>query len=563
MTDRDDNVTELRKKNRRALQAIAGGRGHADERGVNGRAEVVLPPPAMPMSVAKELINTAYTEDGCPLLRSWRGAFWRWERSRWVEVEDAAVRAEVYRFTEHATFLNDKGEAKPWAPNRYKVADTADALRAVGHVPEAVNQPSWLGGQNPVADRPTEIVACNNGLLSVTTRKLIAHNPRFFNGVAVPFDFDAAAGKPQRWLSFLDDLWPNDPDSIAALQEFFGYVVSARTDLQKILLLVGPTRAGKGVIARILKELIGTGNAAGPTLASLGTNFGLSPLIGKPLAIVSDARLGGANTHQVVERLLSVSGEDMLTIDRKYREPWTGTLNARFVVISNELPRFGDASGAIANRFIVLTLGRSWLGRENPALTRELTTEMTGIFNWALDGLDRLNEVGRFSEPASSRDAVLALQDLASPVSAFVRDTCIVDPAQEVPVTELFAAWKEWCDTNGRDRPGTVQTFGRDLRAVVPGLDTIRPRTGDDARERRYSGIGIRTTEHNALDRGPLRTGPLVHDGPQSTPLSALVDGDPPSGPLNGTRACKDCDQSTRDISGLCAGCVEARRENR
>ena len=58
-------------------------------------------------------------------------------------------------------------------------------------------------------------------------------------------------------------------------------------------------------------------------------------MIGKPLAIVSDARLGGANTHQVVERLLSISGEDMLAIDRKYREPWTGTLSTRFVVVSN------------------------------------------------------------------------------------------------------------------------------------------------------------------------------------------------------------------------------------
>src|SRR5439155_9381078 len=143
------------------------------------------------------------------------------------------------------------------------------------------------------------------GLLHVQTRVLHPHDPRLFNTVAVPFAYDAAAGEPTRWLHFLGELWPGDPECIAALQEFFGYVISGRTDLHKILLLVGPTRAGKGVIARILKALVGRGNYAGPTLASLGTNFGLSPLIGKPLAIVSDARLGGANVHQVVERLLS------------------------------------------------------------------------------------------------------------------------------------------------------------------------------------------------------------------------------------------------------------------
>ena len=92
----------------------------------------------------------------------------------------------------------------------------------------------------------------------------------------------------------------------------------------------------------LLAALVGKGNAAGPTLASLGTNFGLAPLLGKPLALVSDARLGGSDVHQIVERLLSISGEDMLTIDRKYREPWTGKLPSRFLILSNELPRFGD-----------------------------------------------------------------------------------------------------------------------------------------------------------------------------------------------------------------------------
>jgi putative DNA primase/helicase len=94
---------------------------------------------------------------------------------------------------------------------------------------------------------------------------------------------------------FLNELWPEDADAVAALQEFCGYVLSGRTDQHKILLLVGPLRGGKGTIARILKSLVGDGNCAGPTLASLGTNFRMSPLIGKPLAIVSDARLGRPN----------------------------------------------------------------------------------------------------------------------------------------------------------------------------------------------------------------------------------------------------------------------------
>lgn len=481
-----------------------------------------LPPPNEPLEVARKLVAQRYQEeDGDLVLRCWRGAFWRWERSRWVEVEDAEVRSDAYQFTGDAVYVSDKGVEKPWAPNRYKVADLLDALRAVTHLPETLRSPSWLTKMEN-APPAQELVATSNGLLEVTGRNIYNHTPLLFNQVAVPFAYDPDAPPPVRWLRFLADLWPEDPDSIAALQEYMGYVISGRVDLQKILLLIGPTRAGKGVIARVLKNLVGDGNHAGPTLASLATNFGLSPLIGKPLAVISDARLAGGGTNQVVERLLSISGEDVLTIDRKYREPWTGTLPTRFVVISNELPRFGDASGAIAGRFVVLSLQRSWLGKENPGLTRELLPELPGVLNWALDGLERLLGTGRFSEPQSSVDSILALQDLVSPVSAFVRDECSTGPGCEVPAENLYAAWKTWAEDNGH-RPGSAQTFGRDLRAVIPGLQNRRPRT-DAGRERHYLGIALGTRTDNGSDRGPARTTAPVHTGPRSTPLSPPVD---------------------------------------
>ena len=312
----------------------------------------------------------------------------------------------------------------------------------------------------------------------------------------MPFDYDRNAPEPTRWLAFLAQLWPGDPDSIKALQEWFGYVLSGRTDLQKIMLLIGPTRSGKGTIARVLAALIGRGNAAGPTLASLSTNFGLAPLLGKPLAVISDARLGKQEVHQVVERLLSISGEDMLTIDRKYREPWTGKLPARFLILSNVLPRFGDASGAIAHRFIVLTMTESFLGKENSRLTDELLTELPGILSWSLDGLDRLTRQS-FTTPTSSAEAIRVLQDLVSPISAFVRDECQRGPKCTIEIGKLYAAWKDWCEGNGH-KPGSVQTFGGDLRAAVPELHDFKPH----GQKRQYAGITLRTTGNNGSHRG-------------------------------------------------------------
>jgi putative DNA primase/helicase len=315
------------------------------------------------------IIRDHQTDDGELTLRHWRGGWMQWRRTHWVEAEEHAIKSWTYGRLERARFWDARAEElTPWNPNRRKVGDVLDALAAVAHTAEAIDTPSWLdsvrdGPQDQSSYRATEIVACSDGLLHVGTRKLLELTPLFYNRVAVPFAYDATAPEPTRWLAFLDQLWPDDPESIGALQEFFGYVLSGRTDLHKILLLIGPTRSGKGTIARVLSALLGHGNVAGPTLASLGTNFGLSPLLGKPLAVVSDARLAGGNVHQVVELLLSISGEDLLTVDRKYKEPWSGKLPSRFLILSNELPRFGDAAGAIANRFVVLAMHESFLGK--------------------------------------------------------------------------------------------------------------------------------------------------------------------------------------------------------
>ena len=84
------------------------------------------------------------------------------------------------------------------------------------------------------------------------------------------------------------------------------------------------------------------------------------------------------------------------------------------------------------------------------------------------------------------------MNDLSSPVAAFVRDCCLVGPAEVVPVADLFSAWQTWCRSQGRERfAGTVQSIARDLLATEPGIRRKRLRDGED-RTRAYEGIALR-----------------------------------------------------------------------
>ncbi|WP_381796510.1 phage/plasmid primase, P4 family [Streptomyces niveus] len=451
-----------------------------------------LPPPSNPLAVARRLLGD-WQQDGYLVRRRWRGAWMEWTGVRWQEQDEQEIRAGLYRRLEHAIYTTPGKDGEPeeraWAPTKQKIGNLLDAFGALTLLPTDTDAPAWIGDVQPEqADGP--VVACTNGLLRIRDRALRSHTPDFFNLVSVPFAYDPDATAPA-WEAFLAQIWPDDPETINALQEWFGYVISGRTDQQKILLVKGPSRSGKGTIARVLKELVGKENLAGPTLAGLGSNFGLSTLVGKPLAVISDARLSGKDGGQVVERLLTISGEDTIDIDRKYRQPWTGKLPTRLMVLTNELPHFGDSSGVIARRFVVLNMTVSWLGKEDTTLTGKLAAEMPGILNWSLEGLARLGRTGRITEPAASQDAVVSMQDIASPTSAFVRERCTTGPACTIPVDALWNVWREWAEDNGVKATGTKQLFGRNLLSVVPQLNRTRPRDEYGQRVATYHGITL------------------------------------------------------------------------
>lgn len=457
-----------------------------DQRKSKAGDAVKIVDPNAPLLIARGFMKDRTVEGGRTIVYH-QGEFLRWTGAHYRGCETVEIERDLYGHLERCAVLTKEKEAVAYNPNRRKVGDVEHALRSVCALTQAAD-PVWIDGTAPVpAD---EVVSCANGLLHLPTRRLIPHTPRFFTRASVPFAFDAKAPAPGEWLSFLAGLWPDDPEAVTTLQEIAGYLLTADTSQQKAFLLVGPKRSGKGTIGRILTALLGKENVAAPTLTSLSANFGLAPLIGRRMALIADARLGNrADQAVIAERLLSLTGEDTQTIDRKHRDQWTGYLPTRFVILTNELPRIADASGALSSRFIILTMDRSFYGKEDTGLSARLLPELPGILGWALDGLDRLRARGHFVQPRSSEEAVEALSDLGSPVSAFLREECEVAHDRLTPCEDLYVAWRAWCERQGR-HAGSAATFGRDLGAVVLGLRKIRPRDGG-ARVWTYKGVGL------------------------------------------------------------------------
>ena len=459
--------------------------------------------PKYPEQIAGEFLAARHVdEQERRLLLCQGGVFYRYDGIAYRAIEEARLEHQIYEFARPA-WCPTKNGAEPFPADKRKVHDIVHALRALVHVSAEIAPPAWLG--EAVPDLAAEdIVSCRNTLLHVPTMSRLPHTPEFFTLNALDFDYEPEAACPH-WLRFLEEVL--EPEAREQLRQINGYLLTPATDQQKTFLAIGPPRSGKGTVARVLASLLGERNVVAPILSSLATTFGREQLLGKRLALISDARLS-LRTDQgpIVETILSISGEDTITIQRKFLPAWSGRLPLRFFMLSNELPGFVDISGAFVSRWIVLRFPNSFLGREDPDLTARLLTELPGILNWALDGLARLRAAGRFVQPRASADLLQRWEDLSSPIKAFLRTECVVDPEAVVDRDVIFGAWKDWCADQGYGRAGSKASFGKHLVANVIGLlDAREPRRVDVAgqplpRRHLYRGLRLKTEREEAQE---------------------------------------------------------------
>jgi putative DNA primase/helicase len=296
-------------------------------------------------------------------------------------------------------------------------------------------------------------------------------------------------------------VWGHDQESIEALQEMFGYIISGDTRQQKFFNMIGPRRSGKGTINKVLVEILGEHNTVAPELGELCDTFGLQPWLGKLLASFTDARAPERNRGAVVSQLLRIVGGDTVTVNRKNKEAWSGYLPTRIVIYSNEVLQLTENSNALTGRMIVFKMTKSFYGHEDTELSDRLKLELSGIFNWAMEGLKRrVERGGRFIQPKSGVELLETMEELSNPIGTFVEDSLIFSPEQLVDKDELFAVFKKWCTAKSIPY-GTDLVFKRRFLAATQdrAITSDMIRTNGE-RQHLYRGVGLNAKAQKYID---------------------------------------------------------------
>ena len=430
------------------------------------RGEIILDQNVM--NQARVFLDNTYSSEEGYRLVHYACDFYVHAKTHYEIIEEATIRSELYKLLDKCQKTGKQGALMPFNPNPASVSATLDASKSIVHLPNHANTkpPIWLADYARSKPDASKLISLQNGLFHLEDSILLPHSLGFFTQNSLPFEYNPNKECPI-WMQFLQSVWPDDQESIDCLQEIFGYIISGDTRQQKFFNIIGPRRSGKGTINKVLVELLGQHNTVAPELGELCDTFGLQPWLGKLLASFTDARAPDRNRSAVVSQLLRIVGGDTITVNRKNKESWNGYLPTRIVIYSNEVLQLTENSNALTGRMIMLKMSKSFWSKEDTDLSFKLRGELSGIFNWAMEGLKRrLARGGHFLQPESGKELLDLAAKSGNPFLEFMEDTLILEPTASVKKSELYECWKHWAIKKGMP-PGTEQAFKRRFAAAT------------------------------------------------------------------------------------------------
>ncbi|GGP21874.1 hypothetical protein GCM10010970_22640 [Silvimonas iriomotensis] len=299
-------------------------------------------------------------------------------------------------------------------------------------------------------------------------------DPRLGLTYVLGCDFDPDNREAPIFTSFLEEVLP-DCSIRERVQEYVGYTLLGDTRFQRAQFWLGTGANGKGVLANIVQALHQQVRAASLTQLS---NFQLSGLLDASLIYVDEVA-----RKPIDEQLLkSMIAGELVHIDRKYQDPVSARILGKWLVLGNQLPVVSDQSTGFWRRwdFIPFAVTIPEAKRDPKLGQRIIDNELSAVLNWAIEGLTRLLQRGRFDPemPAGMTALLHDAQVNTDSVAAWISDCDIgIAKGSSTLKSAVFDHYHGWCKTNVL-APCSGPQFWKRIEKQLPGMEKPRPREG-------------------------------------------------------------------------------------
>lgn len=295
------------------------------------------------------------------------------------------------------------------------------------------------------------LICCKNGVLNINTKELMPHSPdyNFTHMVPVNYKKDATCNKI---LQFVNEILYDE--DIPVIQEWMGYCLYRSYFIKKGMILIGGGDTGKTTMLNLLIKFMGEENVSGVSLQAIANDkFSTSNLYNKHLNAYDDL---SATDLQDTGKFKMVTGGGWINGERKFGDSFQFKNFAKLIFSTNKIPKTknDDDDTAYYKRWIVLVFDNVFdnANKEtNKTIIDDITDddELSGMLNWAIDGLKRVLKNQQFSYNKDLSEIKNLMDRNSSDISKFVQD-CFTkgDYKDWLSKDEMFEHYAEYCELN-------------------------------------------------------------------------------------------------------------------
>lgn len=386
-----------------------------------------------------------------------RGHFYFWhEDSVWREESDENTRAWI-------------------ATEYFRLFEIPPVKSQINEISEMINTLTYEKYRKEIKyfDDPKKNpeICMKSGILDLQTMKTKPYEMNEFKFHKLPFDYTDNPEIPifQKFLTTTFEFpYPFNAkenqemsdDYIKVMhfiQEFIGYTLIPSNPLHKALIMVGDGRNGKGVLINIWSFILGKENVSHVDLS--GINDGSQIFMCKNKLVNFSHDLESGQQLDTGNMKAATAGETLI-VKELYKPHYDIKFPAKIVIACNDLPYIKNTGAAIRERIFILPFNRYFEEHERDyELDSKLEKEASGIFSWAVKGLKRLQERGRFDPPARCTMKAIDYLKMNDSIQLWIEEEEIKNTSSSCERQEAWKAYRIFCDGSGYKAGGKKKFY--------------------------------------------------------------------------------------------------------
>lgn len=320
-------------------------------------------------------------------------------------------------------------------------------------------------------DTNPNLLCLNNGTFDLSTMRLREHDRDDLLTRRMDIAFDAEATCPQ-WERSMED-WIPDPQMRAYVQRALGYTLLGKVEEGVFFVPWGETGCGKSQFIETIKKVFGDFGTTAEASTFRDKVYGTSDstnnlhdLRGRRFVSSSETTKGAGLNEELVKR---ATGEEALKTRALYQSNMEWTPEFVLWIATNFKPNLSADDSAIWRRVKPIEFPNNFSESQDRIKglgKKMMAAELSGIFNWLLEGARAYLEIG-LAEPESMTKAVQDYRDEQDPVTQFLAEAEangkieIVEDA-ECESSKIYNVYANFCIQNNL-KPITPTRFGRIL----------------------------------------------------------------------------------------------------